>query len=532
MSAAASAVDPLDRYVGTFKHRLPPAETMPLAKIAMKVRERFEKIGSPAADSRGLEAAVRQATRNVDGLRSGQRLLLAFALAQPVAALQDRCLFDRESILDPLLRKWERDAPRGKLRLTHWKGLFHSYMQAPPGLAQQRLAKLLQTSFEPTVRARRRPPAWVDGFRRHAQLLTRNPCTPYLDDLVAGRNDRLNDLTEHLGVSIPPASWFWQQLKAEVLIRIERMGKAAFHDAISTFIGMDKSIPMATNDLVGALLNRYEACGDHAKHAALMDFAIDAWGSPQLDSNLDWLTCNKAAREMVCRWIAREDLEQFYRLCKEEREVDEARLEFWLRFQKQMAYTQILIGSGMRRSTEPAIRKFVRDRTHQGRLGNLLGGAANNALLMRIGKWVFVEFSQLGTACRCIRLTDSEFEAGQPSYTLSGLRGIGEKWIHTPSGAWQSKFLVELAAKGIQPDDEADATVSRPPRPRARTHARQQRAPELQELAAMGLRIRDHRDKGGALWVFAEDDARGAFRGRLAAMGFRYSKNKAGWYRP
>lgn len=531
MSIAALDSSVLDKCLARFERRLPPIDVTRLAKTAERIRAQFGSFNAPAMAEDRIEAAVRQATRDFDHLRSGQRLLLAFALAQPLAALGGKCLYERESVLNVLLSAWERDARRGTLRLSHWKGLFHSYMQVPAGKAQQRLARLLRAGLEPAIQARRHPPAWLEGFRRHEHLLSRSPCAPYLADLMDGRSEQLQDLTEHAGVSIPPVSWFWQRLKADVLDQIARMGKASFIESIKTFIGMDGLIPLVTNDLVKALLERYEACSDHAKHPALMDFALNAWSSPQLDSNLSWNECSKAAREMVCRWIAKEDLEQFYRLCKGDHEVDEERLEFWLCFQKQMTYTQILLGRGMRHSSEPGIRKFVTERTRQGRLGDLVGGTNNNAMVMQIGRWVFVEFSQIGTACRCIEVMDRTFETGQSEYALSELRSTGEQWVHMPSGAWQSKFQERLAIKGIYPDDGRSATRPQVAKPAKKsTSSVRGDAPDVRKLISMGLRVSDHRSKGGALWVFTPARTSGSTLADLTAMGFRYAKSKGAWY--
>lgn len=532
----------LDKYVATFERRLPAADTLPLAKIGARLRRHFGAMGTPHVSTDRLDIAVQQAAHDTARLRSGQRFLLAFALTQPVPALRGECVLERELVLDPLLRTWERDGRSHTLKLTHWKGLFHSYIQAPEGPPQQRLRRLLRATLEPAVRARRHTPAWIAGFRRHEQLLGDHPCAPYLDELMLGKSDALTDLRENAGVSIPPTSWFWQQLKEKLISRIERMAKPEFLESIEQFIGMNHLIRGATDDLLATLLNRYEACSDKARHAALMQFALDEWSSPQLDSNTKWNLCGKPARQMVCRWIACEDLEQFYRLCKGDSAVDEARLEFWLAFQKQMTYTQILLGSAMAASTEPGIRKFVEERSRQGRLGTLVGGATNNAMLMQIGKWVFVEFSQIGTACRCIRLADGELEPGQASYSLAGLRGTGEQWVHMPSHSWQQKFLRGLSDRSITPDDDAAAIAlapvsrhvrsARPMRARwSATRAAINNAPDISKLKALGMRVIDHRKQGGALWAYPREDASGATLATLASMGFRYATATGAWYR-
>lgn len=521
-----------------FERRLPALETTPLAKMAAKLRQRFGTLGGAKVDSNKLESAVRQAMADPGQLRSGQRLLLAFALSQPANALRGKSLLERESVLEPLLQLWENDARSGALKLSHWRGLFHSFMQASAGSAQERLGGLLKRTLEPAVRARKRPPAWLDGFRRHGQLLGPNPCAPYFDEMMAGKSDLLRDLRESAGVSIPPTSWFWQLLKEKAVSAIERMSDSMFRRSIELFIGLNELIPMSTDDLVKALIERYDASNERSPHQMLMDFALNAWGSPQLESKLHWKRCRKSARQMVCGWIAVQDLEEFYHLCKGDQVVDQRRLKFWLRFNRQMTYTQILLGGGMQDSRDRDIRKFIAEREKQGRLGSLSGSEIwNNAMLMQIGGWLFIEFSKIGTACRAIRIADREIETGQRSYSLSMLRHIGEQWVHLPNPGWEHKFLQKLGAMGITPDD---GVLPRPgdskhaARPAASMGSKKPPHPnptvDLAALRAMGLRVVDNRKKGGALWAYPAAKTTGAALSTLASMGFKYMARKGAWY--
>ena len=546
MNVNAVDATPLGRFALGFERRLPSVETTPLGKILAKLQQRFGTLRSAKIDQDKLDAAVREALRTPNQLRSGQRLLLAFSLAQETASLRGKCILEREAVLEPLLKLWEHDARAGALKLSHWKGLFHSYMQATAGPSQERLGRLLKRTLEPAVHARKRRPAWLDGFYRHEQLLGSNPCAPYFDELMAGEADLLKDLTENAGVSIPASSWFWGELKDKVVSQIARMGDARFRDSIKTFIGLDKLIPLATGDLVKALIERYDACSDRSRSQVLMDFALNAWGSPQLESNLHWKACRKSARQMVCEWIAIEDLEKFYHLCKGEQDVDERRLEFWLLFNKQMSYTQILLGTGIRNSADRGIQQFITEREHQGRLGHLTGSEIwNNAMLMQIGGWLFVEFSKIGTACRAIRIADRELETGQRSYALSTLRHTGEGWWHTPNPGWGERFLYSLAEIGIIPDENATLDIRRTVRHarplRTAGHrtlvppkkpGRSTRAIDVEQIKGLGLKPVDHRGKGGALWVFPPADTEREVLSALAGMGFRYLQRKGGWYLP
>src|SRR5690606_28291342 len=111
-----------------------------------------------------------------------------------------------------------------------------------------------------------------------------------------------------------------------------------------------------------------------------------------------WNMVSTATKKMVCGWLAQEDLEDFYELCKDDGEVDERRLEFWLCFKEQMSYTMILLGTDLRYSRARDVTEFIARKGD--RVGDLTRAQpGNNAILMCIGGWLFVEFSKTGNAC-------------------------------------------------------------------------------------------------------------------------------------
>jgi hypothetical protein len=158
----------------------------------------------------------------------------------------------------------------------------------------------------------------------------------------------LDDLLQK--VDIPDASWFWTILRRAIVEQVKVLEEHAFKDRMDHLLGLSSRIPNARNEVLAAILARYADCSGRARNVRLMEFGLEAWGSPQLRSNKLWLLAGEPARHMVCSWLAQEDLEDFYRLCKDAREVDDRRLRFWLRFTEQMGYTHILLGSGFEKS--------------------------------------------------------------------------------------------------------------------------------------------------------------------------------------
>lgn len=517
------------------QERIPDADELPLAAQVSEVRQRFGG-ASAAIRSDRVEAAARQAFSDVGKLRSSHRFVLAHSLAQPIDGLGGRSILDHERVAQQLLNDWESAARDQALKLSHWRGLFRSYMQAPAGDWQKRLRLLLSRTLEPVVKHRRGRPAWLDTLTRHEHLLGDEPCLPYVDEMVAGEHDLLADLRDH--VDIPSTSWFWQQLKSRLFQQIASIGEAAFRASIDAFLELDRLIPLVGDELLKAILERYDAARDRSIHPSLMDFSLKAWGSPQLGRNTKWDLCRPSVRQMVNSWLAKDDLEDFYRLCNTEKMVDERRLEFWLRFKDQMTFTQILLGGRLRNSRDPDVRTFIAKKGE--RLGDLTAStSANNAILMQIGGWLFIEFSEVGTAARAIRLSDGLIKTGMAFYPLTSLRHTGEQWTHQPSATWEEKFLGLLRDMGVSPDGskiKRSPRVSIKPEDEITPGASAMEAPTddrlVSKLKSMGLQVIDNRPKGGALWVYTSRETTAEKLAQIRSMGFRWKDSKRGFYLP
>lgn len=536
MSAFALDWQFLDALVAGLAHdRLPPPEQLPLAARVAEIRQRLGSARASAMSKRRVELAAKLAVSDIAGLQARHRFVLSHALAQRIDALGGKSILEYERIAHQLMCDWESAAKVGALKLSHWRGLFRSYMQAPEGEWQNRLRTLLLQTIDTVVKHRQRRPAWLDTLMRHEHLLGTEPCMPYVDEMIAGKHTLLADLREY--VDIPATSWFWQQLKARLFKHIGAMREAAFRASIESLLALNDLIPQVRDDLLKTVLERYDAGTDRSLHRALMDFALEAWKSPQLERHQHWNLCRPSVRQMVCGWLAKDDLEDFYRLCNDERQVDERRLEFWLRFKDQMGFTQILLGSRFRYSRDRDVLAFIAKK--KGRLGDLTASTSdNNAILMQIGGWLFIEFSKIGTACRAIRLDADDLKTGKSVYALTTLRQTGEQWTHQPSTSWEEKFLSQLRGKGIAPDGAAAvkarsgaaATTATPIRAHLPATDVDGGASMISKLKRMGLRVVDNRTRGGTVWAYADSSPTPDVVRALRAMGFHYKESKGGFY--
>ena len=550
MNLTVASQSALDLHLQSFvagRYAVRPPKDLAQAVEAVSQRYCNGQAGLVTKDR--VEAAV-IALRLSPELGRRQLFVLAHALAQPLPVLRGRTAL-QDDIGRQLLSHWEHEAERGQLKSSHWRGLFRSYMQASQGEECQRLRQLLLGTLKSLGKDRLSPPLWLSAVRRHAGLLGATPCAPYVEELIEGESSRLDDLATE--VSLPDASWFWTELRDAALEQIEALSESKFRKRIDHVLSLPDRIPNSRDEILAALITRYALCSDRARHIQLMEFALDAWGSPQLKSNRLWGLVRDDARQMVCGWLAQEDLEDFYRLCKGTRQVDDRRLKFWLRFKEQMGYTQILLGGQLRYSRDADTREFIQKK--KGRIGELTSGpATNNAILMQIGGWLFIEFSETGNACYAYPAGEGAIELGRKSYSLSQLKPAARslrRLLHMDGHEkWEQKFLASLHQVGIQPDvtmptgsrrvvrapDVAPAIAS----PGIahdtnsgswRTSASSEAAEALlKRLREMNVRIVDNRAKGGVIWAYPSD---GTFPyGELRALGMKFKSDNQWFYWP
>ena len=124
------------------------------------------------------------------------------------------------------------------------------------------------------------------------------------------------------------------------------------------------------------------------------------WGSPQIVTSKNRWLVNVSNDElgMVQSWFARDDLEHFFKLLKFDEFVDQRRLDFWLDYVDQITFTKMVLGKYALFNNSTDFKDFKQK--NMGRWSELLSAApSNNAFVMRIKDYWFVEFSEIGNAC-------------------------------------------------------------------------------------------------------------------------------------
>lgn len=566
------------------------SEPRELRRMVEAIRERYGGGKAGLATPDRLEAAVLAVSSGAKP-SNRQLLFLAHGFSRPIDALAGQSVLDSK-LGAKLLRQWEAQALEGRLSPMHWRGLFRSFMQAEARKDAERLRRLLSESAGSLAASWRKPPSWWEAVVRHQTLLGTSPCNVYMQEMLDEESKLLDDLRSN--TDVPPGSWFWKELVKPIRAGLTALSDGAFLSNIPYLLTLPERIPGSRDEILAATLSRHAQCVERSRHAELLQFALDAWRSPQLRSNNLWELAGTAAKQMVCGWLAQEDLEDFYHVCRGQTQIDERRLRFWLRFTRQMDYTQILLGGEIRHSWNADVRSFIAKK--KGRLGDLTSGpSSNNAILMQIGPWVFIEFSETGNACYGYPVSGSNIRLGGSRYSIHDLkqRYSASSWLTHSDGRvkWEQTFLQELRKIGVFPDADDSSSARQPspvstksvspvtPAPRSEPSAPRliarstmqavkqpvpaatvqvtQTAPAprdepnlpesarlppddvwsdprreqlVRALKSLNVTVDDRRPKGGALWAILTSEP--APHAELIVLGMRYKAARNGYYLP
>lgn len=519
-----------------------------LQRAVEEVRKRVgERTGGLASTDR-VERAASQLLGSRESPTRGQAFLLAHAFSIKLKSLGGRSALEHEEVGGRLLDHWRAEARNGQMRPSHWRGLFFSYLQAEAGEIDQ-LRVLLKFALSQVERHASNRPEWLEGVLRHQRLLGRSPTLGYAEEFIAGKLNELRDLQGT--VEIPPASWFWADLIRSVGTCIQGMDIETLQRRMPDLLQFAERTPGAINPLLAACLQRLAQLDSSRRSEALLQMSLREWGSPQLQRNQLWTQVSISTKQMVCGWLAQEDLDDFYRLCKDEKEVDDRRLRFWLRFKRQMSYTMILLGPALRSSRARDVHDFIKRKGD--RLGDLVNSnaASNNALMMCVGDWLFVEFSQKNNACFAFKLEKRAVELGKRRYQLDDLKRNEDRWMSHRDGKvmWEERFLDELEQIGLRTDEPRVRSqrpeTATPKNAATKTLGTREVASSskdsdpyrsgwavspdkiVAQLKNMGFKVSDRRPQGGTVWV--TKDAVGDGAEKLRRLGMRYKEGK-GYY--
>jgi hypothetical protein len=269
--------------------------------------------------------------------------------------------------------------------------------------------------------------SWVKVIGSHMNLLGDNPCDRYGAALAQGDYTELKSVFK--GLLIPRNSWIWEVI---VLARIR---------AVCSFTDdefkkqLAPSLAMATHDsgiilseilkkkCLAQLLSRYARCDSRPENALLFDSAITILGNPWVNrAAWDAQVHDDTVRTMMEGWLKRRLITDYFHLLSRDRSVDMQRLKYWLHFIPKIEDMWFALGPYALNHPGAVFKEFreiAKDRILA--LENP-GCDEDNALIMRIDDYVFVEFGSTATSCLVFKNNDLPFD-------------LEKKWIYIGSKA-------------------------------------------------------------------------------------------------
>lgn len=395
------------------------------------------------------------------------------------------------------------------------------------------------------------PIEWTKVLDNHKNLLADNPCHRYGEKLLQGDESEFNALKEQLGIS--DNSWAIQEIISAQVYAATAKNDADFIAHLPHLLTLLNKHPSVCNISLAQLLDRYTNCQNTTENVLLRNFALQHWGNPWLASKRQvWQTWVKEpVIKMVEKWLKLRALEDFFALLADDGTARKERLDFWVRYVDEIDEVYFALGKNTAFSPK-ADYKEIR-RYMDGRWMRLDGGssASNNAFLMRIGDYLFIEFSVHGNACHVFDYHNRPFELGGSAITVLGTKdqlkntehyGHREKLIHHPPIKWQREFESVIYKLTRKSPASVPATRTNRPIPQMAVTRQPIQQPLLGTPLAFSITnvtdfcqangrytVIDNRNRGGNLWIEAPEHPPSIVLKQLTQWGFTYKTNKGWW---
>lgn len=425
-------------------------------------------------------------------------------------------VLDEDAVFQKLHVEVKSQIDSNRLSRKSWLSLcssYFSYLHPTPQSNKNwvTLQSDINSGFTAISNKQKYEKQWVRIVNRYREVFTENAGKQLGDQMFRGQISDLSTLQTIAQIS--ENSWVWQRIFSFMLLRIREIKDEEFHERIERLLALVEKYPYYSDQLLAACLSRYESSKYRdTPHFELKQISLEKWGSPQLHSNKNsWSQyVDNDVCAMVIRWFAKEDLEHFFNLLQGDQGVDQARLDYWMRFVNQINYTRIVMGSDAHRNRSKDFVEF-REKNRL-RISELVGGPSdNNAVIMQIGEYFFVEFSGVGNACYVYHSKKLPFNPDRKTLELNALKqqvAAKERILHMRG--WEVKADDLLRGLGIFPDagrqgGKKNSKSNYSPSNRSGSNAprseRDAAANAAKLLKGIHYTVDDRRGVGGAYWI-------------------------------
>ncbi len=431
------------------------------------VKEKFKDAGKPR-DSVAFEAARNYVLGEMPA-QDPIADIVAFAIHKQIDS-QNQSVFNNPNKLDELLGAYKEKCDRGVDMSITWNGLMRSYFEANPAntsnryifdQSQEKIRRFLIDTWEQVKKSTEFKLTWMSSIDENLDLLSSDPCSRYSKYWFEG-NDRLI-LKVSSEIQIPSASWFWEKLFISCVQHVVNLEDQNFKKDLSKLFVLFDQKKIYRDIALRAVLDRYARCSDLSVNKDLKEYSINLWGSPeghQLAGN-SWSKVSEPALRMMLNWVNESNLRLFFELLKQRGFADDERMNFWLKYIRNVSSSKLVLGPNSRRFVESRadLRSvFGREKSNYSLLLHD-ANIDNDAFLMSIGGSLIVDFSVQG-GCYVYRPGTNNFSIDAKNHVSSTARsGLKENYhrdgmafAHTPGWTDSHRAPYVLRSKyGISP---------------------------------------------------------------------------------
>ncbi|MBA0217825.1 hypothetical protein H4F33_17450 [Pectobacterium brasiliense] len=497
-----------------------------LASAALDMEKRFDKAERIPLPPQEMRLAALRRLRLAEELTEREWRMVFYGLADNDPSYPDQPILLEDDVFFPEVDNAIKTRLESKaLKRKDWAALCSSYFAYQHESPETNphwcvLRGHIAQGYFVVKAAIRREKSWMKTIEFYHDIFTPQAGGVISKQLLSGERNSLSALEKI--AQIPDSSWLWKRIFTVLLAQLDTLDDPLFLDKLSWLLGLAAQWVRFRDDIMTATLTRYyhSIYRDQA-HSALKQAALEYWDNPQLKSQQNkWHQyVAEPVAAMVRGWLAKQDLTHFFELLRGNGDVDQARLHYWLRFANQMGFTRIVMGTDARQDRGSDFVKF-RDE-NKGRLSYLRGGRSfDNAMIMQINDYLFVEFSGTGNAMYAYRIGHAPFNPESRTLDINiHLKDQGRcvlRMPHAPRAegynkvritGWMLKYDDELRKLGIrwmaeEPVKFVDKKTDSPASLSAIKIINPLRDTAIQRLVeGTSCVVSDNRQKGGVLSV-------------------------------
>lgn len=378
-------------------------------------------------------------------------------------------------------------------------------------------------------------PEWVETLIKHENLLQENPCSKYGLEALKGDRSVFDEIRNKL--EIQDDSWVVQELVNAQVDSAVKLKDQDFKDTIENLLDLLQEHDFV-NECLGKIINRYTKCVDTSVNTLLRDFSVARWKNPWLKGNeFRWATVSSEGKQMISTWLKLHLITEFFAFLSEDGSNDTRRVDFWKAYHNDIEDMYFALGPDS--YNDDSLNAVQIRKEMAGLLMKLdsPGASSNNAFIMKIRDYYFVEFGKAGNAAYVFDSRKTLPFKLMNAYSISGdstelknknSKAFVHRFIHKNSnyGTWEDEFEEFLKTHiGVKKEINKKLTVGGSrlqryiPTPTDKSKNTQSKIfdddkkisdkfsmPKLKLLANQNnLQIQDHQNVGGNIWVYSPD---------------------------